>query len=98
MGLWKDRIDAEIGKVSWDKHVVHERINQKEQGKKIYKIPFVLISIATIIFILILTNQTIPLTQSSEQEKMSFLENIILILKQFILVGYQWEHLVLWII
>lgn len=76
MGLWKDRIDAEIGKVSWDKHVVHEKINQKERGKKIYKIPFVLISIATIAFLLILTNQTIPLTQSSEQEKMSFLEKV----------------------
>jgi len=76
MGLWKDRIDAEIGEVSWDKHVVHEKINQKERGKKIYKIPFVLISIATITFLLILTNQTIPLTQSSEQEKMSFLEKV----------------------
>ena len=76
MGLWKDRIDAEIGDVSWNKRGVYEKINQTERVKRIYRIPFIFTSIAAILFLLILTNQTIPLTQSSDQEKMSFLQKV----------------------
>ena len=79
MGLWKNRIDAEIGEVSWDKRVVHEKIERMKSPKSKVKFPLIFVSIAALIFILIFINQVNPgtsITQSSNQEQMSLLQKI----------------------
>lgn len=79
MGLWKDRIDAEIGEVSWDKRAVHEKIKQIKKPKTIFKLPLIIASVVALLFLLIITNQVNPetsLTQSSSQEQMLLLEKI----------------------
>ena len=79
MGLWKDRIDAEIGEVSWDKHFVHEKIERMKSPKSKVKLPIIFVSIAALLFLLILTNQVNPatsITQSSNKEQISLLQKI----------------------
>lgn len=79
MGLWKDRINAEIGEVSWDKRAVHDKIERMKSPKSKVKLPIIFVSMAALIFLLIFTNQVnlgLSITQSSNQEQMSLLQKI----------------------